>query len=221
MWLKKTFGCLEAFATYTNDATVGQGVRLYEHGCVLAQALVEVQVIRNVAELFFDLPDCLEVGCPVESISTAKEKGDEIASHIATGDVQPACEVVEDGRFVDRDDMGHAIPGVNDYSGRQTLRIESEHCLNSDVDATEVVGVEHDFAHSFAVLERVHGRFCQKDLAASCVYLQFFMEGEVPEVLHIVPFLNDAVFHLGSGVLISMGAFESSRSSYRIADLQH
>ena len=205
MWLEEAFGCFKSFASDANHAAIGEGVGLHEHRSILAQALVEAQIVGDVAELFFDLSDCLKVGGTIESVATAKKESNEVAGYIAAGHVKAARKVVENGRFVDRDDVSDAITRVDNYSGRQALRVKSKDCLNGNIDATEVVSVEHDLAHALAVLEWVHGRFRQKDLAAGCVYLEFLIESEVPEMLHVIPFLYDAVFHLSSGAGQEMG----------------
>ena len=154
-------------------------------------------------------------------LPAAKKEGDEVARYIAAGHIKAARKVVENGRFVDRDDVSDAITRVDHYPGRQALRVKSKDCLNGNVDATEVVSVEHDLAHALAVLEWVHGRFRQKDLAAGCVYFEFLIESEVPEMLHVVPLLYDAVFHLSSGAGQEMGHLGRLEELYRIADLQH
>lgn len=87
-------------------------------------------------------------------------------------------------------------------SARRTLGIQGQHRLDRHVDAAEAVALEHDLAHLLAVLERVHGRLRQQDLAALGVRLHLLVEGVVPEVLHVVPLLHDAVLH-------------------RVADLEH
>ena len=79
--------------------------------------------------------------------------------------------------------------------------------MYGNVHAAEVVLLEHDVAHLLAVLERVHGRFGEEDLAAGGVDLHLLVEGEVPEVFHVIPSLDDPVLHLKRGGRggISMG----------------
>lgn len=80
-------------------------------------------------------------------------------------------------------------------ANKHTLRIQSQHSLNSDIDTTEAVALEHDLAHLLAVPEGVHGGLGEEDLAAAGVDLHLVEEGVVPEVLHVVPLLDDAVLH--------------------------
>lgn len=76
-----------------------------------------------------------------------------------------------------------------------TLRIQSQHSLNSHINTPKTIPLEHDLAHLLAVPEGIHGRFGEEDLAATGVDLHLVEEGVVPEVLHVVPFLDDAVLH--------------------------
>jgi len=91
--------------------------------------------------------------------------------------------------------MGNTITAVYNNTRGQTLGVEGEHGLNGDIDTTEVVAFKHDFSHHFAVLQGVHWRFGEEDLAASRVNLHLLEEGVVPEMLHVVPALDDTVLH--------------------------
>ena len=178
--LEEAFGGFEALATDTDDAAVGQGVGFDEHGCVFAEALVEGQVVGDVAEFFFDRADGFEVGGAVERVSAPEEEGDEVAGDISTGHIESSREVVKDGALVYGDDMCDAVAGVDDYSRREALGIEGEHSLDGNVDAAEAVALEHDFAHLLAVVERVHRGLGQQDFAAGRVDVHLVEEGVVP-----------------------------------------
>ena len=194
--LEQALGRLEALAADADDAAIGQRVGLHQHRRVFAEALVEVQVVRDVAQLLLDLAHSLEVRRAVQRVAAAQQEGDQVARDVAAGHVEAAGQVVEDGGLVDGDDVGDAIAGVDDNAGGEALRVQGQHGLDGHVDTAEVVGFEHDFAHLFAVFQRVHGGFGQEDLAAGWVDLEFFVEGEVPEVHHVVPAFDDAVLHL-------------------------
>lgn len=68
--------------------------------------------------------------------------------------------------------------------------------MNGDVDAAEVIVLEHNLAHTLTILERVQGGFGKEDLAACWVDLELLEESVVPKVLHVVPFLDDTILHL-------------------------
>jgi len=80
------------------------------------------------------------------------------------------------------------------------LCVQRQHGLDGNVDTAEAVAVKHDLAHLLPVLEGVHGRLGQQDLTACGVDLHLLVEGVVPQVLHVVPLLDDAVLH-GVGYL--------------------
>ncbi len=75
------------------------------------------------------------------------------------------------------------------------MRIECKHGLNGHVYTTEAVAIKHDLAHLLTVFERIHRGLRQENLASPCVDLHLLVKRVVPEVLHVIPFLNDAVFH--------------------------
>ena len=196
MRLEETLGRLEALAADADDAAVGQGIRLDQHGRLLAQALVEHQVVRDVAQLLLDLPDRLEVGGPVERVAALQQQGDQVAGDVPAGDVEPPGEVVQHRALVHGHDVCDAVAGVDDHARRQTLRVQREDGLDGDVHAAEAVPLEHDLAHLLPVLERVHRRLGQEDLGAGRVDAHLLVEGVVPQQLHVVPAFDDAVFHL-------------------------
>ena len=203
--LEQTFGGFEAFGTDANDATVGEGVRFDQNGRVFAELLVEGEVVGNVTELLFDGADGLEIGGSVEGVTTTGQERDEVACDVSSSDIESSSEMVEDGALVYRNNVGDTITAVDDDTRRQTLGVEGKDGLDGDIDTAKVVAFEHDFGHHFAVLQGVHGRFGEEDLAAGGVDLHLLEEGVVPEVLHVVPALDDTVFHLHGVALACVG----------------
>ena len=119
MRLEETLGGLEALATDADDATVGEGVGFHQDGGVLGELLVQLQVVGDVAELLLDLAHRFEVGRPVQGVTAAQQQRDQVTGDIATGHVQPADVVVQDGGFVDGDDVGDTVTGVDDHSAAE------------------------------------------------------------------------------------------------------
>jgi hypothetical protein len=70
MRLEQALGSLEALAAHPDDPAVWERVGFDEHGSILAEPLVELEVVRHVAELLFDLADGLEVGGSVERVAS-------------------------------------------------------------------------------------------------------------------------------------------------------
>lgn len=80
-------------------------------------------------------------------------------------------------------------------AGALTLRIERKHGLDSDINSAKLVSLEHDLSHLLTVGLWVHGRLSEEDLASARVRLELVVKRVVPEVLHVVPVLDDAVLH--------------------------
>ena len=78
---------------------------------------------------------------------------------------------------------------------KPTLCVQRQDGLYRDVDAAKLVALKHDLAHLLPVLERVHRRLRQEDLAAGRINLELFEKSVVPQVLHILPLLHHAIFH--------------------------
>lgn len=76
------------------------------------------------------------------------------------------------------------------------MSVEREDGLDGDVDAVELVGLEHHLDDLLPVLGGVHGGLGQQDLTVLGVDVQLLgAEGVVPQVLHVVPAPDDAVLH--------------------------
>jgi hypothetical protein len=68
--LEQTLGSLEALTAHSDNPTVRQRVGFYQYCCVFAEALVQFEVVRYVAELLLDLANRLEVSGSVEGVSS-------------------------------------------------------------------------------------------------------------------------------------------------------
>jgi hypothetical protein len=95
--LEEALGGLESLTADTNDTAVGKGVRLDQDGGILGQLLVQLEIVRNVAELLLDLADGLEIGGSVQRIATAQEKGNQVAGNITASHIQSLDVVVQHG----------------------------------------------------------------------------------------------------------------------------
>lgn len=122
MRLEETFWGLETLASYPNDSTVGKGVRLNQDGGIFGELLVQLQVVRNIAKLLLDLAHCLEICSTVQGVSTAEKESDQVPGNVATSNVQTADMVVQDCGFVNGDNVGDTITGINDHTTAKTCR---------------------------------------------------------------------------------------------------
>lgn len=77
-----------------------------------------------------------------------------------------------------------------------TLSVESQHGLNGDVDAVELVGLKHDLSDLLSVLQRVQGRLRQQDLTVGRVDVEpLWAECVIPQVQHVLPAADYPVLH--------------------------
>ena len=123
--LEEALGRLEPLAADPDHPPVGECVAFNQHGRVLAQALVELEVVRDVAKLLLDLPHSFEVGRSVEGVAAAEEEGDEVPRDVSAGDVQSPGEVVEDDGFVYGDNVGDTVAGVDDNARAETCWLDN------------------------------------------------------------------------------------------------
>lgn len=95
-------------------------VVLHEHRRLLAQLLVQLQIIAHEAQRLLDTPHGLEVCGPLERVAPHEQKLDEVSGDVSACDVESAGEVREGKAVVDGDDVCDAVTRVDDYTGLQT-----------------------------------------------------------------------------------------------------
>ena len=74
----------------------------------------------DVAKLFLDLPDGLEIGRAVKRVPAHEQKLDQVPRDVAPGDIEPPREVRERKAVVHRHDVRHAVARVDHDARRQT-----------------------------------------------------------------------------------------------------
>mmetsp|Transcript_17779 Transcript_17779/g.50672 ORF Transcript_17779/g.50672 Transcript_17779/m.50672 type:complete len:214 (+) Transcript_17779:827-1468(+) len=106
--------------------------------------------------------------------------------------------------------MGQAITGVNDQACQvwssgdvaqlhlnlvDPLGIQGQHRLNSDVQALDVEGLEHDLSCQLSVLRGVEGRLRQEEVMLLWKAAQVAEDGLLHEPLEVVPILDAPTPH--------------------------
>lgn len=109
MWLEQALWRLETLAADADGAAVRECVVLDEDCGFLSKLVIELEVVRHVTELLFDLTDGLKIGSTVKGVAAAEEETDQLSGDVATGDVEASDEVVEDYGLIDGDNVGYAI----------------------------------------------------------------------------------------------------------------
>ena len=92
-----------------------------EHGCLLAQPLIHLQIITDIAKLLLNLAHGIEVSRPVKRVPAHQKELDEVTRHVASSNIKTTCEMGEGEAIVDWDDMGDTISRVDDNAGREAL----------------------------------------------------------------------------------------------------
>ena len=106
----------------------------------------------------------------------------------------------------------NTISRIHDYSSSQTyantsatksnqvaewhtLRIECQHCLNSNIHASKPIFLKHNLTHLLPICFWIHRRLGQQNLPSHWVNFQFLVKCIVPEMLHVFPVFHNAMFH--------------------------
>merc|ERR1719271_624737 len=97
--------------------------------------------------------------------------------------------------FINRNCVGDTISGIHDDASGTTGSIEGEHSLDGDVHCRCVKSFKHDLGHALAVRLRVQWSLCEEDRVLFWCNTELIVEGMVPNLFHIVPIGDNAVFN--------------------------
>ncbi|KFO82059.1 hypothetical protein N303_04299, partial [Cuculus canorus] len=97
--------------------------------------------------------------------------------------------------FIDGDSVGDTIPRVHDNASSAAGGIEGEHSLDGNIHSWCIEGLKHDLGHLLPVGLRVQGGLSEQDRVLLWGHTQLIVEGVVPDLLHVIPVGDDAMFN--------------------------
>lgn len=106
---------------------VAHGVVLHEHSGLLAELLVQLQVVTRKAQSLLDSSHSLEIRCSFESVPAHQEQLDEVPGDVSSGNIQPSSEMWERKSVVYWDDMRYTISRIHHNTRLKTC---GELCLS-------------------------------------------------------------------------------------------
>ncbi|KFP29797.1 hypothetical protein N325_12372, partial [Colius striatus] len=73
--------------------------------------------------------------------------------------------------------------------------VQGQHSLDGHVHGGDVEGLKHDLGHLFTVGFGVKGGLSEQGGVLLRGHTQLIVEGVVPDLLHVIPVCDDAVFN--------------------------
>ncbi|KFO05894.1 hypothetical protein N312_09305, partial [Balearica regulorum gibbericeps] len=73
--------------------------------------------------------------------------------------------------------------------------VQGQHSLDGHVHGRDIEGLKHDLGHLLTVGLGVKGGLSEQGGVLLRGYTQLIVEGVVPDLLHVVPVCDDAVFN--------------------------
>ena len=192
-WLEESLWSTEALVADGDDLAVGKLVGLLE-GRALAGGLdLLLEVEGDVAELLLDVTNDFTLGGGGEGVATLSKDLHEVVGQVTAGHVDTGDGVWKGETFVDWDDVGDTITGVEHDTGSTTGGVQREHGLDGDVEGWRVEGLEDNLGHLLTVGLGVDGCLGEQDWVLLWSDTQLVVEGVMPDLLHVVPVGHDTV----------------------------
>ena len=97
--------------------------------------------------------------------------------------------------FLDGGSLGKTITRFDDDTSGTTGRVQGENGLHRNVHGGNIEGLEHDLGHLLSVILGVVGGLSKEDGVVIWGDSELDVEGVVPDLLHIIPLLDDTVLN--------------------------
>merc|ERR1711862_842805 len=178
-----------------DDLAVGKLIGLLQGGGGSSSSHFLLKVKSNIAELLLDVTDNLPLSSGGEGVASLSEDLHEVVGELTASQVQTEDSMGKSITFIDGDVVGDTITRVHDHTGGTTGGIEGEDGLDGNVHGGHVEGLEHDLSHLFTVSLGVEGSLSKEDGLLLGCNTEFIVEGVMPDLLHIIPVGDDAVFN--------------------------
>lgn len=155
---------------------------------------VEADGHGHIALQLLDPLHYFELSRRVEDVAGSSEQQLQVLGHITATEVNSLDGVVDGEAFEDWAAMAHTITTVKDDSGCLTTRIQAQDGLLLEEDFWSAELLKEDVRSFDAIAVRVEWRLRQQDRVLLRRHLQL-VEHVSPQLLHVVPVLNDAVLN--------------------------
>ena len=191
--LEESLRSTESLVSNGDDLTVGKLVGLLEAGALGGSLDLLLEVEGDVAELLLDVTDDFTFGGGREAVATLGQNLHQVVGQVTASHVNSGDGVWQGETFVDGDNVGDTVTGVEDDTSGTTRGIEGEHSLDGDVEGWGVEGLEDDLGHLLTVGFGVDGGLSQQNWVLLWGDTEFVIEGVMPYLLHVIPVCDDTV----------------------------
>ena len=113
---------------------------------------------------------------------------------VATAKINPARSILNREALVNGAGMTAAIAHIEHYARGETSRVERQHGRRVEEKLRHLELVKEHSRRAQPILDRVIGRLRQQHRVLSDVDLEL-VEHVTPDLLHVVPVLDNAVIH--------------------------
>ena len=192
--LEQDFRSAESFIAHGDHLAIRHFIGLLKASVPGSLLEFFIVVQGNVAELLFHIPDNFTLSGGGHGNSTLSQNLHQVLSEITASKVQSHDCVGQGVALVDGHRVGHSIPRVQ----KQFLwyvywrRAKAQPGWRRSCRGSE--GLKHDLGQFFPVSLGVEGGLSEEHWVFLGGYSEFIVEGVVPNLLHVVPVGDNAVF---------------------------
>ena len=205
--LEESLRAAEPLVADGDDLAIRQLVALLQRGGGGRGGHFLLEVQSDIAKFFLDVTDNFPFSCSGEGVAPLGQDLHEVVGQVATSQVQTEDGMREGITFIDGYGVGDTISRVQADTGGTTGSVQGEHGLDGDIHSGGVEGLKHDLGHLLAIGFGVQGGLSEQDGVFFWGDAEFIVEGVMPDLLHVIPVGDDAVFN---------GVFQGEDTSFAL-----
>lgn len=194
-WLEEGFGGAESLVPDGDNLAVRKLVRFLQAGALAGGLDLLFEVKSNVAELLLHVTDDFTLGGGGKGITALGQNLHKVVGKITTGHVNTRNGVRKRKPFVNGDNVGHTVTGVEDDTGGTTGSVQRQNGLDRDVESRSVECLENNLCHLLAVGFGVDRGLGEQNRVFLGRNAKLVVESVVPNLFHIVPIGNNTMFN--------------------------
>jgi hypothetical protein len=194
-WLEQRLRSTETLVTDSDDLSIRKLIGLLQGGRLTGGLDFLLEVKSDVAELLLNVTDDFSLGSGGESVAALSQDLHQVIGQITTSHINTGNGVRKRETFINGDNVGNSITGIENDTSGTTGGVEGEDGLDGDVEGGGVEGLEDDLGHLLSVGLGVDRSLSEEDWVLFWSNTELVIESVMPDLLHVIPVGDNTVLN--------------------------
>lgn len=163
LWLEEYLGSSEPLTSDQNLPAIRQLIVLLASMTFLSIFLSGLIIIYDKAHFLLDILNDLNFCVCRETVASVIQDLLKVFGDVSTSEMNPLNSMGDGITFIYWHCVRDTITGIEDDTCSSTIRVKSQHCLNTNIEAWYIKYFEHYLSHLLPVFFRIQWRLSHKD----------------------------------------------------------